>query len=141
MEGSGSGGGSDDVGSHIPNQDALNEMRRRENSYRNSNVDCSEIAEDLFEASGRKGEIIEIRAGNEPINTGNNMFDEIRWGNEALHVEQLGEIRNFGYHTVFSDGRFIFDPRFSSNPILRADYFNMIKRLNPNGINITITHP
>ena len=119
-DGSGSSGGSQN-----PNQDALDEMRRREELYRReSNIDCSEIAEDLFEASGRNGKIIEIRA-----NDG--------W----LWVEEYGNVRDFNYHTVFSDGRFIFDPRFSPNPILEVDYFNMLRRLNPGGFNTIITHP
>ena len=108
-----------------PNQEALDEMRQWESIYRDTpGIDCSEIAEDLFNASGAQGRIYEIVA------------------NEGrLHVEEYEGVDRFYYHTVFSDGTFIFDPRFSSEPILKEDYFEMINRLNPDGINIEITHP
>jgi hypothetical protein len=99
--------------------DVLDVMGKNKSKYYNNrNFDCSEIAEDLFNASGGKGEIIEIT------------------GNNGLRVKEYGEIMDFEYHEVFSDGKYIYDPRYSDNPILKSDYLDALNNLNSGGINI-----
>jgi len=95
-------------------------MNRRSSYYRQDlSYDCSEIADDLYEASGGKGRIYEITP-----NKGD------------LIVQEYGIKENFVYHQVYSDGVYIFDPRYSSIPMLEADYFKMLNSLNPSGFTI-----
>ncbi|MDA1477496.1 T7SS effector LXG polymorphic toxin [Bacillus changyiensis] len=82
-------------------------------------IDCSEIADDLFEAADGNGKLFEIKPKK-----------------GILHVEEYGKLQKFEYHTVYSDGKYIYDPRFSESPILEGDYFDLIKSKNPNGITI-----
>lgn len=41
----------------------------------------------------------------------------------------------FEYHTVYSDGTYVYDPRYSLEPILKQQYINIISKWNPQGIN------
>ncbi|WP_099192679.1 RHS repeat-associated core domain-containing protein [Tepidibacter mesophilus] len=99
--------------------DVVNTMSKNKSKYYNNrNYDCSEIAEDLFNSSGGKGEIIEIT------------------GNNGLRVKEYDEILEFDYHEVFSDGTYIYDPRYNDMPMLKDDYINELNKLNSGGINI-----
>jgi len=48
-----------------------------------------------------------------------------------LSIKEGGVLEKFYYHDVFSDGRFVFDPRASSLPIPLVDWTNMILSMNP----------
>jgi filamentous hemagglutinin len=85
-------------------------------------VDCSEIAIKLFEAADGKGKIIEVR----PTQPGKLTLFE----NGVTEVDQL-------YHQVYTDGRYIYDPRLSPNPIPMGDWEKHIKGMNPNGVSIS----
>jgi hypothetical protein len=39
---------------------------------------------------------------------------------------------------VVRDESYIYDPRLSLNPISRKDYDSLIRRFNPNGVNIQL---
>lgn len=102
------------------NNAVMEEIKGRKDWYKlNENYDCSEIAEDLLNISGGKGKIYNIES-----KTG--------W----VNGKEYGEIKNFQYHQVYSDGKYIYDPRFSDSPLLNEDYFKIMKELNPNGITI-----
>lgn len=97
----------------------LDEISRRKDFYFDErNFDCSEIAEDLFNVSG-KGKIYEITPES-----------------GLLDVLEYGSAKDYYFHTVYSDGKYIFDPRYSDIPVLESDYFKMLEDLNPNGIKI-----
>lgn len=49
----------------------------------------------------------------------------------TLNVEEYGSVRGFDYHTVYFEGTYIYDPRYSSTPITESSYFNTLKKLNP----------
>jgi filamentous hemagglutinin len=83
------------------------------------NYDCSEIAEDLFRAAGNEGEIINI--------TSNTKYGQIK-------AVQDGSTIEFDYHQVYSDGKFIYDPRYNNTPILKDDYLKMINELNDGNV-------
>lgn len=102
------------------NNAVMEEIARRKEFYRkNDRFDCSEIADDLLDAAGGKGKIIEITP-----NT------------DKLKALEYGDTRSFDYHQVFSDGKYIYDPRYSDIPVLQDDYFKMLEKLNPGGIKI-----
>ncbi len=86
-------------------------------------IDCSEIAPQLLQAAGGKGQILEIR----PSTPGNlNVFENGRM--------ESGQ----SYHQVYTDGRYVYDPRLSSQPIPKGDWEQHIRNINPGGINISI---
>jgi filamentous hemagglutinin len=88
-------------------------------------VDCSEIANKLFNSANGVGEIIEVR----PKNSG------------TLTVFENGDIQDgYYYHQVYTDGRYIYDPRLSTNPIPKGDWERHIKSMNPDGITIYNKH-
>jgi hypothetical protein len=112
----GTGGATSDV-----NKQVLESMNKSKNFYKNSvnSYDCSEIADDLYSAAGNKGKIYEVRSKS-----------------GGLNVEEYGVKETFDYHTVYSDGKYVYDPRYSNTPILEKDYFKMIEKWNPNGVDI-----
>ncbi len=103
------------------NNTVMEEIARRKEFYRkNDRFDCSEIADDLLDAAGGKGKIIEITPKSGVLGD--------------LQVKEYGKIQDFDFHTVYSDGKYIYDPRYNDLPILENDYFNMLESLNPSGI-------
>lgn len=85
-------------------------------------ADCSEIAIKPFEAAGSKGRIIVVR----PVQSGN------------LNVYEHGATApGQFYHQVYTDGRYVYDPRLSSNPIPKGDWEQHIKGINPDGVKIS----
>ncbi|MBL1231029.1 hypothetical protein IW492_17530 [Enterococcus sp. BWB1-3] len=98
----------------------LEEIAQRNDFYKEvRGFACDEIAEDLYRASGGKGKIYEITS-----DTG--------W----MKGMEYGEIKDYVYHHVYSDGKYIYDPRFNDIPMLESDYFEAMRKLNPDGINI-----
>jgi hypothetical protein len=83
-----------------------------------SGTDCSEIAEELLAAAGGEGKVLRV--------TG-------QGGNE-IRLSQDGIIESFKYHEVYTDGKFIYDPRYSKLPILRGEWAKMILKLNPGAV-------
>ena len=84
--------------------------------------DCSEIASKLLESAGGKGMILEVR----PKNSGKlNIYE-----NNDLTVN------NF-YHQVYTDGRYVYDPRLSTTPIPKGDWEMHMRGMNPTGVSIT----
>jgi hypothetical protein len=51
----------------------------------------------------------------------------------TLKVPEAGgeRVEDYVYHEVYTDGRYAYDPRFSSAPIPLGDYNRMIRGLNP----------
>ena len=91
-------------------------------NYKNyPGIDCSEIAEDIYNASGGIGKIYSI--------TG-------KGKGGYINGYEYGDVVNYEYHEVYSNGEYIFDPRFSNTPILEDDYFKALSKINPNGMNI-----
>ena len=40
-------------------------------------------------------------------------------------------IEDYLYHEVFTDGRYVYDPRLSEVPVPKGDYDRMMRGLNP----------
>jgi predicted double-glycine peptidase len=104
------------------NQRVIKAIEKKKNFYRAEvdYYDCSEIADDLYKASGENGTIYTITP-NEKHN---------------LVVPEYGKNVSFDYHTVYSDNSYVYDPRYDNTPIPESEYFDMIKMLNPKGIMI-----
>ena len=82
--------------------------------------DCSEIADDLYKMAKGKGKILNIKPKNANFLNVYSMYDD------------------FVYHTVYSRGMFILDPRYSNSPIIKSAYMQALKILNK-GIQFFIT--
>ncbi|WP_230473046.1 VENN motif pre-toxin domain-containing protein [Enterobacillus tribolii] len=85
-------------------------------------TDCSDIAPKLLEVAGRQEKIIEVR----PLKP------------NTLNVYENGYMENnMTFHQVYTDGRYVYDPRISLNPIHKGDWEKHIKAINPDGVNIS----
>lgn len=97
----------------------LDDLLNSDYYKRDFGYDCSEIAEDFYDAAGQKGKIYRIEGKNGYIN-----------GYEYNYqVEYL-------YHEVYSDGVYIYDPRYVNTPVLKADYFRALREINPDGFDV-----
>lgn len=82
------------------------------NAYKEDfGYDCSEIAQDFMDAANGKGKIYRI--------DGKDGF---------INGYEYNSILEFDYHEVYSDGKFIYDPRYSNVPIEKGDYFRALKK-------------
>ncbi|KRB12167.1 hemagglutinin repeat-containing protein [Achromobacter sp. Root170] len=86
-------------------------------------VDCSDIAQYLYESAGGEGYIFKVTPS-----VRNN-----------LNVYENGNVEERqSYHQVYSDGRYVYDPRVSSNPIPKGDWVQLINGTNPGGVKMTV---
>jgi hypothetical protein len=104
-----------------PNQAVLGKAEALKDEVRAiRGIDCSEIAEDLLDAAQGQGQIIEVRPSG-------------GLGKE-LTTYEYGRPMDYFYHQVYTDGRYVYDPRLSSYPVPKGDWEAMIRGLNPRGL-------
>ncbi|MEU8248435.1 RHS repeat-associated core domain-containing protein [Nonomuraea sp. NPDC048916] len=98
---------------HPPRADVTEAMLRA----CHPNMDCDEIAEDLLETAGGVGKLIRY----EPAK------------GTMLRTPEAGgrSIEDYVFHVIYTDGKYAYDPRFSSTPVPLGDYHRMMSRLNP----------
>ncbi|WP_231039913.1 hypothetical protein [Proteus alimentorum] len=85
-------------------------------------TDCSDIAASLLNVGDESGYILEAR----PRLRGN------------LNVYENGIIEpNMEFHQVYTDGKYVYDPRVTINPIPKGDWEQHIKDINPDGVIIS----
>ncbi|MDG4858324.1 DUF6531 domain-containing protein [Streptomyces sp. T-3] len=98
---------------HPPSSAATDAMRQVPTG---GNIDCSEIAENILRRSGGEGKIINFTTPSKEINI----------------PSSGGQIETaYRYHDVYTDGRYIYDPEMSPNPIPLGDYKRALRHLNP----------
>ena len=110
---SGSNGGSDVV------QSKFNKLLNSDYYKNNPGYDCSEIATDFYDTAGQQGKIYRIEGKDGVING-----------------YEYGKVYDFEYHEVYSDGVYIYDPRYQNTPVLKDDYFRALKEINPDGFDV-----
>ena len=110
---SGSKGGSDVV------QSKFNKLLNSDYYKNNPGYDCSEIATDFYDTAGQQGKIYRIEGKDGVING-----------------YEYGKVYDFEYHEVYSDGVYIYDPRYQNMPVLKDDYFRALKEINPDGFDV-----
>ena len=81
--------------------------------------DCSEIAQDFYDAAGQQGKIYRIEGKSGNING-------YEYNNQVEYI----------YHEVYSDGTYIYDPRYTNVPVLKDDYFRALREINPDGFDV-----
>ena len=106
-------GGSDVV------QSKFNKLLNSDYYKTDFGYDCSEIAQDFYDAAGNKGTIYRIEGKNGFVNG----YD-------------YDDILEFEYHEVYSDGTYIYDPRYLNTPVLKDDYFRALREINPDGFDV-----
>ena len=82
--------------------------------------DCSDVAENLLRLANGKGKIIEVKP-NKP--------GTLKLFEDAIETKPV-----FTYHQVYSDSKYVYDPRLSIKPVPKGDWEAMIKKLNPDGV-------
>lgn len=79
-------------------------------------MDCSEIAEDLLEAASGAGKIIHMTPQQ----------------GHKLKLMEYGKVdEGYVYHEVYTDGKYVFDPRLNDTPVPHGDWMKLMKHLNP----------
>ncbi|MEN2773818.1 RHS repeat-associated core domain-containing protein [Acetivibrio clariflavus] len=86
-------------------------------------IDCSELAEYMYKNSGVKGEILTYKSSI-------NKFTEIK-----VPIKE-GIYENFYYHTVYSDGAYIYDPWYTTNPVPKDVYNKLVNSANNGSVMI-----
>lgn len=95
--------------------DAATEAMRRLAPLCSENIDCSEIAEDIRDSAGH-GQVVRMRSSS----------------GRDLQLEEFGQIQGgYRYHDVYTDGRFVYDPRYSEDPVPIEDWRGRMLQLNP----------
>ncbi|WP_309136579.1 hemagglutinin repeat-containing protein [Cupriavidus plantarum] len=103
---------------------AMNSAKVQDMVKNTSCVDCSDIASYLYQASGGKGQVLQV----EPLTK------------NALNVYENGQTSTGqSYHQVYSDGKYVYDPRVSGNPIPKGDWIQLMNKTNPDGITISVS--
>ena len=100
-----------------PNINAAQELKskRMMEFIQNDSFDCSEIADIMLKSANNKGYIMEVK----PIKQGNlNVYE-----NGSMVTHQY-------YHQVYTDGKYVFDPRVSTTPIPKGDWEQHIRNIN-----------
>ncbi|MFC4499892.1 MULTISPECIES: putative T7SS-secreted protein [Streptomyces] len=99
---------------HLPDEGATAAMRA---APIGGNIDCSEIAEYILRENGGQGKIINFTTRN----------------SSSINIpENSGSmVTEYRYHDVYTDGRYVYDPAMSSNPITYGDYERAIRLENP----------
>ena len=108
----------------IPNPGAcaLFASRSFQRRVNNPVVECYQLAEELYKASGETGGTLQINNGSRP-----------------LKIPEKGIVTDrFDFHVVYTDGEFVFDPRYRDNPIPRAEYEAETRQLNGEEVSITL---
>ncbi|MFC7303184.1 putative T7SS-secreted protein [Streptomyces monticola] len=98
---------------HPPNSSVLDAMRQ---APVGGNIDCSEIAEYIMRRSDGDGKI---------INFTTHSGEDVRIPSEGGRV-----VTDYRYHDVYTDGRYVYDPEMSQNPIPLGDYKRALRHLN-----------
>ncbi|MGX1506685.1 UNVERIFIED_CONTAM: RHS repeat-associated protein [Streptomyces graminofaciens] len=97
-----------------PDQAAVDAMR---SAPRGGNIDCSEIAERVLEGSSGNGKIVNFT---------------LREGGDIHIPENMGsQVTEYRYHDVYTDGKYVYDPAMSNDPIPYGDYERAIRLNNP----------
>ncbi|MGW0509734.1 putative T7SS-secreted protein [Streptomyces olivaceoviridis] len=99
---------------HPPSEAATTAMR---SAPIGGNVDCSEIAEYILRETGGQGKIINFTT---------------HGSKEIVIPEKMGrELSTYRYHDIYTDGRYVYDPAMSKDPITYGDYERAIRLTNP----------
>ncbi|MEV6322406.1 hypothetical protein AB0M45_14600 [Nocardia sp. NPDC051787] len=101
--------------SGAPSSAVTDEMARMLREGIHPGEDCSEIAEHLKKVAAGAGEILRV----DPA------------PGQEVTVEEYGQREQFLYHEVYTDGKYVYDPRHSSNPIPIEQWRKTIMGDNP----------
>jgi hypothetical protein len=99
---------------------------------------CTSYAEDLMAASGGEGKIVVLSSRNMKWRE---TYHSSMGGNGALDLPTIAGKERFSYHSVYTDGRFMFDPFVSELPLPQAQYLRMLSQENSAGISWRIYTP
>jgi hypothetical protein len=124
----------------LPNSNASAELNRQYSNLDLNDPDawCTECAVNLYRSSNGEGKIVVFsgRADNWPAD-----YD---WGLSPSDLNvplRDGQTVNFAHHSVYTDGRYIYDPFVSKEPIPQSDYLKILNNANPEGVSWRVSNP
>ena len=85
-------------------------------NFKNQRYDCAEIAANLLQAANGQGKIIEVT----PVK-----------GKRVKVLETSGILAEYNYHQVYTDGRYVYDPRLTPDPVPKGDWKRLMRGMNP----------
>jgi len=85
-------------------------------------TDCSDIAPKLLESAGGKGKIIEVRP---TLPNQLNVYENGKTAHEQA------------FHQVYTDGKYVYDPRLSLKLIPKGDWEKNIKSINQGNVTLS----
>ncbi|MTW14567.1 hypothetical protein GM658_28530 [Pseudoduganella eburnea] len=97
---------------------------------------CTDCAFNLRNAAGGQGKVVIFS------DAATQWPAKYDWGmGGGVRVPSAQGPVDFAYHSVYTDGRYFYDPLLSNTPIPQAKYIDMLKSLNPNGTSWRIYEP
>ncbi|AVP98751.1 hypothetical protein C7S18_16835 [Ahniella affigens] len=130
-------------GSQGPSEAASTRLAELRTHYLSSDpcdVYCTDYAEQLMQANGGSGEIVVMGPRN--MDWPSNYDSVMGQGNrEALMLPNSIDDSGFAYHSVYSDGVYIYDPFVSKAPFSKKDYVRSMRSANPSGISHRLLDP
>jgi filamentous hemagglutinin len=119
-----------DVARSLPNQGASNLLRTQQAELDMSTHYCTDCALGLQQAANGEGNVV--------IFSGKNASwpEQYDWGmgSSNFKVPTMDGSADFAYHSVYTDGRYFYDPLLSAEPIPQSQFLGSLKNLNPDGI-------
>ncbi|WP_329314473.1 MULTISPECIES: putative T7SS-secreted protein [unclassified Streptomyces] len=100
---------------HPPKQNLIDAMRA---APRGEYVDCTEISEFIMRQAGGEGKVVHYITPSGTLRTPEAGANGIR------NVE-------YEFHQVYTDGRYVYDPTLSLDPVPRGDYERALRSQNP----------
>lgn len=88
---------------------------------KNNSFDCAEIADDFLGRFGH-GKLLTITVEQNK--------------NEFFNVTEFGDTVECVYHTVYTDGEYVYDPRYKGEPIKEDTYIQEIRDMNTKKLNV-----
>lgn len=83
--------------------------------------DCSEIADDFYDQF-QSGQIMKVSAEGTAFT--------------PIKIPEYDEIKDYIDHYVYTDGEFVYDPRYKDKPVQKEEYLAELKRINTKKINV-----
>ncbi|WP_432083414.1 DUF6531 domain-containing protein [Streptomyces sp. WAC 04229] len=98
---------------YLPSEAAVAAMR---STPFGGNIDCSEVAERILRETGN-GRIVNFTLRGDP----------------EINIPEGGgrDVEAYRFHDVYTDGRYVYDPTMSADPIPYGDYERAVRLLNP----------
>jgi RHS repeat-associated protein len=123
-----------------PNRGASDELKLLNESFKQGCGDryCTDYAEKLRDASGGSGKIVVFASKGAQWGK---RYDFAGPGGKGLKVKTGNGTDVYSHHSVYTDGKYFYDPFVSNKPIPQSDYLKALKGSNSGGVSWRLHDP